>query len=682
MFNIYIKIFKIYFLCAVLFACAPAATSDDNFSVKSLFPKPQELFGGSSAWIVSGISEEKRDKCSLFTNSYAYYSDKGSVLMGMERSNSYAVSVRVFACNNFLNAINEYNLLLAAENKLESKKKSAPVAFGERGVLTAVPVKEGSRAADFYLTYLMRNFIIQVYSNDGFAQMDMAGEIERRLKAYFIKQGAAYFINKINLEIKHGSLKSGSATVSFAGNDISSVMIDGVVYDGANKPVEGAEITAKETGQKTVTDKNGIYRLEVSAGQGRSVSLTKIIFIDDLQENKLPIASGLYPLKIYKGNKKLSDQVLNVLLTDGKLAGSVYNADGSGGYSVFGEAKEDKISFTMNCSAEGAVFKCSRRFSGSVAGNIIKGDWKGTGGRGTWEIDQAGFAVLKERHYLRDVGMRLSQAKISASSLSDSEGKVLVADNKKDRSFIRLVIKNREKPDIYFKHGYLILNAIRNDSDSDLRLILYSISKDKDGLIKPNKISEIASLKKGETGQVIADISSQIRLSDADGYLIGTESSGNASVVFLEDAAAELFYYRDTASYKPTETITGKIITFSGDDITGNYNDLRPDSEKDICVEVSVAAKGRILEHIEVIAEGASIRRWNTNPFDIYPAVAVKYGDKLINNEDGSLSHKLLGDKETFRLFFYRGTLKHDDALKFTVRAVIDGKVYENVIGK
>ena len=680
MFNIYIKILKICFLCVVLFACAPAATSDDNFSVKSLFPKPQELPGGNSAWIVSGVSEEKRDKCSLFTNSYAYYSDKGSVLMGMERSNSYAVSVRVFACNNFLNAINEYNLLLAAENKLESKKKSAPVAFGERGVLTAVPVKEGSRAADFYLTYLMRNFIIQVYSNDGFAQMDMAGEIERRLRAYFIKQGAAYFINKINLEIKHGSLKNGSATVSFAGNDISSVIIDGVVYDGANKPVEGAEIMAKETGQKTVTDKNGVYRLEVSAGQGRSVSLTKIIFMDNFQENKLPIASGLYPLKIYKGNKKLSDQVLNVLLTDSKLVGSVYNADGTGGYSVFGETKDNKISFTMNCSAEGAVFKCSRRFTGSLSGSLIKGDWKGTGGSGTWEIDRAGFAVLKEQHYLRDIGMHLSQAKISGSSLSSSADKVLIADNKKDRSFIRLII--REKPDIYFKHGSLILNAIRNDSDSDLRLILYSISKNNDGVIQPNKISEIASLKKGETGQIIADISSQIRLSDADGYLIGTESSGNASVVFLEDAAAELFYYRDMASYKPTETITGKIITFSGDDITGNYNDLRPDDEKDICAEVSVAAKGRVLEHIEVIAEGESVRRWNTNPFDIYPAVAVKYGGKLINNEDGSLSQKLLGDKETFRLFFYRGTLKHDDALKFTVRAVIDGKVYENVIGK
>ncbi len=680
----FVKMFKACFLCAVFFLfCSVATAGEKDFSPADLFPKSGELPGGSSAWIVSGVTEEKRDKCSLYVNTYTYYSDKGSVLLGIERSNTYMVSVRVFACGNFLAAMDEYDSLLAAEAKIEGPKKSASVAFGERGTLTAVPVKKDTMMADFYLTYLLRNFVVQVYSDDGFAQMDMAGEVERRLKAYFAGLGASYFINKINLEIKGNGLKDGAASVSFSGDNISTVVIDGVVYDGANRPVAGAEITALETGQKTVADEKGAYRLEVSAGQGRSVSLKKIIFLDGVRESGgEPLASGLYPLKIFKGSQKASEQVLSVLSTGGRLIGSLYNPDGSGGYPVLGEAAEDKVSFTLDCSSEGAAFKCSRSFTGSVSGGLVKGRWEGTGGGGSWEIDRAGFAVVKERPYLRDAGIYLTQAKISSGLVSGSASKLLTADNGKDRSFIRLVTGEEGKPGIYFKKGVLILNAVKNDSDEEVRVVLYGVSKGENGLIKLKKISEAASLNKGETGSVMVDISSQIRSPDKAGYLIGVESGGKASVVFSSEAAAELSYYRDTAGYKPTETVSGRIITFSGDDVTGNSGAIRPDGEGDIVAEASFSAPGRVLEYIEITAEGSSARRWNTNPFDIYPVVAVKSGGVLINNGDGSLSRELSGDTETFRLFFYRGSLKPEEIGKITVRAVIDGKVYENVMEK
>ena len=52
----------------------------------------------------------------------------------------------------------------------------------------------------------------------------------------------------------------------------------------------------------------------------------------------------------------------------------------------------------------------------------------------------------------------------------------------------------------------------------------------------------------------------------------------------------------------------------------------------------------------------------------------------ILNNDDASISIPLNNNKEQFDLHLYKGSLLEADISKITVKAVIDGKVYEDFI--
>lgn len=630
-----------------------------------IFPKSSEMEGGSSKWIISGVKEEKRNRCTVYTNTYTYYSDKGSVFLGITRKNSYIVSVRIFNCDNFSVAIDEYNQLLKAEDKVAKNKKSATAAFGESGNLTAIPLNAKSTFADFYLTYYLRNFVVQVYSDDGFAQMDMAGEIERRLKLYLVRKGINYYINKINLDIKHKDIKDSSDYVSFAGDNIAKVVLDGVVYDNNNMPVAGAEIIAKETGDKTVSDSNGKYHLEVSSGDGKSISLKKIIFVDGSMPPATIITTGLYQLESSK------DLLLNILVTERSMAGKAYDTKNNQEYSVWGKVDNKKITFTLNCSQKDALFKCLRHYEGTLKDDVISGKWSGTGGGGSWKINKTKLALVSERPYLRDVGVTLNQ-------YENKSLKNLTISNESNPLYLKLDVKPIDN--IYFREGNLILKVLENSSIKQSSINLYSVAYDKKKQLKLRKINTLATLKKGEVDSVVLDISSQLRLPSENGYIIGVVSNNNSKIVFDNNPELELVYYRDVKSYKPVETVSLKIDTFSGEDIVGNSGTIRYDGNNDIVLDATFNYQDRNIESIEIIAEGDISRRWNTNPYDIYPVAALVEDEVVLNDKDGSINIKLNKQNAKYKIHLYGGSVNKDNIKSFKIKAVIDGKVYENIV--
>ena len=224
-----------------------------------ILPKASDMKGGSSSWIVSGVNEEKRGRCTVYDNTYAYYSNKKEKILDIERSNTYVVSARIFDCNNFGVALDKYKELAEISKKNAKKKQIAPAPFGEQGVMVALPLKNmqgKSQQANYYVTYIFRNFVVQVYSDDGFAQMDMSGEIEKRIYEYLKSKGINYAVNKINLLINTTD-NEYIDTLSFTGEQVSSVLITGIVLDINNKPVPNVSIKAMETNQETKTDSNG-----------------------------------------------------------------------------------------------------------------------------------------------------------------------------------------------------------------------------------------------------------------------------------------------------------------------------------------------------------------------------------------------------------------------------------------
>lgn len=656
----------------------------DNASIADMFPKASEMRGGTSMWIVSGISSEKRGRCSVHENTYAYYSpDKKEKILDIERSNTYVVSARIFDCDNLGAAFDMYKELSALSKKHAKKNQSASVPFGEQGIMVALPPKNKSsksQHADFYITYIFRNFIVQVYSDDGFAEMDMASDIEKRIHKYLEKKGLNYAVNKINLKVSVND-EEYIDSLAFTGDKIAAVLINGAVLDANNRPVAGAVITALETSQKTETDKQGRFKLNVSAGKGKSISMNKVIFLpfSSYGADEL-ISTGFYPVSVFNNDKESFSGLINILVKNNKISGKLTDEKTYKQYPLSGSINGDKITLDADCSHKGSAIKCRMAFAGSADGNsLIKGKVYGMGG-GNFVIDKQKLAVITENKYLRDAGVSLKLAVIDNGTVKYSSQNNLVLNAGKNKSYIELMTNSAGVPDsVYFKDGFLKLSVMGVNINKTAELMLYEKEIGKKG-VTLKKIAPLKTLSQSDSDTVHIDISSQLRHPSPAGYMIGLNGADGDFIVFNgNQAGLDLNYYRDASSYRPHSVLEARLKTFSGADIVSNKGYVENDGENDIVLTLAVSAKGRVLEQLEVTADADRKRVWNTIRNDIYPSIGVMQGDEVINGDDSGISVRLDKDTEFYELYLYKGSLEEKNVKSFTVKAVIDGKTYETI---
>lgn len=123
-------------------------------TVADIFPKASQMKGGSSSWIVAGVVAEKRDRCTVYENTYAYYSTKKEKILNIERENTYVVSARIFECDNFAEALKNYKELADISKKHANRKQVAPVPFGEQGIMVALPLQKKQGKASRLISIL------------------------------------------------------------------------------------------------------------------------------------------------------------------------------------------------------------------------------------------------------------------------------------------------------------------------------------------------------------------------------------------------------------------------------------------------------------------------------------------------------------------------------------------------
>ncbi len=367
--------------------------------------------GGSSSWIVAGVVAEKRDRCTVYENTYAYYSTKKEKILDIERENTYVVSARIFECDNFAEALKNYKELADISKKYANRKQVAPVPFGEQGIMVALPLqkKQGkSQQANFYITYIFRNFVIQVYSDDGFAQMDMSGAIESNIYQYLKTKGINYAVNRINLKVETGtSLYMDS--LSFTGDKIASVLISGVVLDVNNKPVPDAKITAVETNQSVVSDKNGRFSINVTSGKGKSISMVKTIMLPfSISGERLALSTGFYPIEVKNKGKEVFSGLLNILVKNNRVSGYLIDTNLNKRFPVTGYVRGDNVTIDTDCTEPGSTLNCRKIFKGSLVSDyIVQGKAIGVGS-GDFIIDKNKFTIITESPYIRDTGIALN----------------------------------------------------------------------------------------------------------------------------------------------------------------------------------------------------------------------------------------------------------------------------------
>ena len=655
-------------------------------TVADIFPKASGMKGGSSSWIVTGVSSEKRDRCTVYENTYAYYSTKKEKILDIERENTYVVSARIFECDNFAVALKNYKELADISKKHAKRKQVAPVPFGEQGIMVALPLqkKQGkSQQANFYVTYIFRNFVIQVYSDDGFAQMDMSGAIESNIYKYLKTKGINYAVNRINLKVETGTALYMDS-LSFTGDKIASVLISGIVLDANNKPVPDAKITAVETNQSTVSDKSGKFSINVTSGKGKSISMVKTVMLPfPIHGERLALSTGFYPIEVKNKDKEVFSGLLNILVKNNRVSGYLIDTNLNKRFPVTGYVRGDNVTIDTDCTEPGSALNCRKIFKGSLVSDyVVQGKAIGVGS-GDFTIDKNKFTVITESPYIRDTGITLNLSVLqNGVQKYSSQNNMPLNAGTANKSYLELKTNDFIGKDmLYFKEAYLKLNVLGLNIKNKAEIVLFKRVVDKSGNVSMQRIAPLKTVTKDDTNEISLDISSQIRQPNEQGYFIGLIGDEKDYIIFNGNTIrTDLSYYGDASSYKPRKILNIALKDFDGIDMVANKGYIEKDGQQDIILSLSVSARGRNLEQIEVIADADTRRVWNTVTDDIYPAIAVLQNGGILNEDDSSINIPLKSDDEIFDLHLYKGSLKEDNIKKITVKAVIDGKLYENFI--
>ena len=655
-------------------------------TVADIFPKASGMKGGSSSWIVTGVSSEKRDRCTVYENTYAYYSTKKEKILDIQRENTYVVSARIFECDNFAEALKNYKELADISKKHARNKQVAPVPFGEQGIMVALPLqkKQGkSQQANFYVTYIFRNFVIQVYSDDGFAQMDMSGAIESNIYKYLKTKGINYAVNRINLKVETGTALYMDS-LSFTGDKIASVLISGIVLDVNNRPVPNAKITAVETNQSTESDNLGKFSINVTSGKGKSISMVKTIMLPfPIHGERLALSTGFYPIEVKKNDKEVFSGLLNILVKNNRVSGYLLDTNLKKRFPVTGYVRGDNVTIDADCTEPGSALNCRKIFKGSLVSDyIVQGKAIGVGS-GDFIIDKNKFTVITENPYIRDAGitLKLSVLQNGVQKYSSQNNMPLNAGTA-GKSYLELKTNDFIGKDmLYFKEAYLKLKVLGLNIKNKAEIVLFKRVVDKSGHVSMQRIAPLKTVTKEDKNEINLDISSQIRQPNEEGYFIGLIGDEKDYIIFNGNTIrVDLSYYGDAASYKPRKVLGIALKDFEGEDIVSNKGYIEKDGQKDIVLSLRVSARSRNLEQLEIIADADTRRVWNTVTNDIYPAIAVLQNGGILNEDDSSISISLKSDDEIFDLHLYKGSLKEENITKITVKAVIDGKLYENFI--
>ena len=371
------------------------------------------------------------------------------------------------------------------------------------------------------------------------------------------------------------------------------------------------------------------------------------------------------------------------MLVDGsRLSGYMIDRVSNKRFPLSGNVRGDNVTLDADCTEQGASFNCRKIFKGSLVSDyLVKGKAIGVGS-GDFTIDKKKFTVFTENPYIRDTGAELKLTVLNNGMQKYSSQNNLALNSGNNASYLEFNTNIFNGKDmLYFKEAYLKFNVLGLNIKNEAEITLFERIVNKNGIITMHKIAPLKTITNKDNSELSLDVSSQIRMPAKDGYFIGiTGAEGDYIILNGSNVRLELSYYGDADTYKIRKVLSFTVSDFQGEDIVANKGNIEKDGENDLVISLNVAAKGRTLESLEVTAEGKSKRAWNTKPNDIYPAVGVVQEGGILNSSDGTINIKLNNNDEKFDLHLYKGSMREEDISKLTIKAVIDGKIYEEFI--
>ncbi len=702
--------------------------------VKTFFPLPSELPGGSRVWIKSSDSADlknKGDSCDVISTAYNYFSTKPSVKLGVERQSSYPVDVRVFSCVS-LEAANDQFHYLSAKGDNEHK---VMVDFGDKATLLVLPYegtsKTDTQQASYYLTFIKGVFVTQVHSTDGFSLMDIADFIDISIANLMKRYPDMFMITSLSMVIQKDGFVDYHEDVLFAEN-VTALDVHGEVYDSLGNPMDGAIVRIPTLNETATTDGAGRFRIAHNVNKNYTVKLTKVIYMHD-QPGKMSrsnaLVSGVYDLKMFIPNKPAAKYRLSLQVRPSQGGGyrlafgnmtalDTSNSPSAKNYPVRGKIYSNgSLELIVNCKERESIASCRQVLkSSNVGGDIISGAWSGTGPGGMFELYKNSYTRRTIRIRLDKSNLDLSSIELDAKNITINrdDQPFISNDPKRGKRYIEAVLSpikdKRIRGDENLFAATLVLRVVPSSTQvGSIPVYTYSYQGNNSAryLYQQGKVATLTP----STDSYQFRVPLEGGINNLTAPLIGPVSYNSSLVAhhLVGDVDSpryapymELTYYLPRKSSKTKSFITVWFNDVDKADYVSNGNLLKNDGRDDAVLNVNFNSNAGKLDLIELSIPAVGLK-YNTLAGDSAPCVAIAIQRNSTNQTntqmgntytlasnkncqigaDGSGSVDIAqGDKA--RLYIYKHSALTDalrrSSGKLMYKIRIDGTMYEGVV--
>lgn len=664
-------------LISVSFSMAKESPLDPLYN---MFPKMTELKGGSARWIATGVVNELYDDYVRLESTYNYFSEETEKIWDIKRDKNYSVDVELYFAKDNTAAAKLYdNMTINRKSRFERNVK-----FGDEGRIFVRPVSVVNLVSEYNLFFREENFIIHLHTFDGFALMDFADFFQIKINAFILDNIDMYVFKNFRLKASKAGYISEEDDLTVEADNISSIEISGRVTDEEGAPLSEAEVSVMGHEKTVSTDMDGKYSFGFSlneTGKKKEFKTNFTLINRKGEENKSK------NIKMFKFNVKYPEreEIFYLKMDFGKNFGEIYIP----GKKIFNKVegilfRGNYVEFTRNCTPEGSVFQCRQTFTGVMKKAGFEGNWKGTGGKGTFvgkplEVSSNVYNIAETEF------CSVKTIQLYSDNLSDNRG----YDSKKlfiDKHHGIALECDRQKEDFFTKEA--VLKITKQPSDEKFLLYKYKGDKRKNGM----KLTDKTYLGVAGPNDDLLDIEVYLtpdalqRLT----VLAGEKSKlGNKSISF----ASGILYPTEQPKLSVEKFNTGKAKQYTGrvsmklkelasdKDVVGDSGSLRRDGHKDMNLELKITGIKGKLKAVELSHKGENSYIWNTDPLDIYPAVAIFKNGNLVNNRSGKVNFPV--DNNTIiDIFIHKPEYLNKSNFNMTYKVLIGDKWYSGSVLK
>lgn len=637
-------------LVIILVLTSFCAFGQDEVSLNTLFPSLGELPGGKNHWVSSMAPVNEAGACKVYSATYAYFANEAKPLFDIPRKKVYSINIRFHECDDAKLAKALYDKFAAVG---DSDHKNL-MNVGDEGIIYIIPDEKNPLMGDYYLSSLFKYIVMQVHADDGFVLMDMGRMMDKRLTNY-IRRGQNDIGSGLTLRISRDGYDNITELIGFSGSDVTSLDLSGIVYDNANNRVQNARIQVLETGDITSTNEEGEFNFKISVGEGKSLSLFRILKLDATRP-ELIVQPGYYKVDIYYDStgKTGQDYWLIDNYKGGSVSGQTKNLASGTVLSIKGVVDNKSMVIDRPCGTS-FMGQCNQTFTLTDAENL-EGTWKGTGGGGKWRLYKDSFDRKVQTVSMQNAGLITAAPKNNVMQISSGENRETVSINP---------VGNHN--DFELINTYLAV-SLSSAKEAKKQLVLYGI----DSAGKKHTVAASPYiLINSDTVSVNMDISNIYKKSSYTKYELGFPESDGDDFTAVLNPHIELLYALPSSKANNNNLYKAKFLTFAGTDRTSNIKLIKPDGKPDIELELTVNIYGENIKAIEVVSKGAQKRTWSTQGNNIYPGLAVSIDDVVENDADGSINIPLNGYENKFILSFSKGSLAESEIEGFDVYITI-----------